>query len=314
MRVFITGGAGFIGSHLADHYVNAGHTVALIDNFSTGSKSNIAHLEGKVTTIDGDIRNIELIDQLTKDSDLVLHMAAALGVNTILESPLESMSTNITGSEVVLNAVAKHNKRIIIASTSEIYGKNPKQPMSETDDRVVGAPQKIRWTYSDAKAIEEAMAFALHQERNLPVTTVRLFNTVGPRQTGRYGMVVPRFVHAALKNEPITIYGDGSQSRVFCHVADAVQAIAAIAHTDSTIGDVYNVGGTGEVTIKQLAKKVIALIGSQSTITDTPYSDAYPTGFEDIQRRVPDTSKIKSAIGWTAGKDLNQIISDIAGV
>ena len=314
MRVFITGGAGFIGSHLADHYVNAGHTVTLLDNFSTGSKSNIAHLEGKVTTIDGDIRNIELIDQLTQDSDLVLHMAAALGVNTILESPLESMSTNIIGSEVVLNAAAKHNKRIVIASTSEIYGKNPKQPLTETDDRVVGAPQKIRWTYSDAKAIEEAMAFALHQEMKLPVTTVRLFNTVGPRQTGRYGMVVPRFVDAALKNEPITIYGDGDQSRVFCHVDDAVQAIAHIAKTESTIGDVYNVGGTGEVTIKQLAEKVIALTGSQSTITYTPYSDAYPAGFEDIQRRVPDTSKIESAIGWTAGKDLNQIISDIAGI
>jgi UDP-glucose 4-epimerase len=312
MRVLITGGAGFIGSHLADHYVNAGHTVTLLDNFSTGSKLNIAHLESKVTTIDGDIRNVELIDQLTKDSDLVLHMAAALGVNTILESPLESISTNIAGSEVVLNAAAKHNKRIIIASTSEIYGKNPKQPLSETDDRVVGAPQKIRWTYSDAKAIEEAMAFALHQEKKLPVTTVRLFNTVGPRQTGRYGMVVPRFVHAAIKNEPITIYGDGTQSRVFCHVADAVQAIAIMAATDSTVGDVYNVGGTGEVTIKQLAEQVLSVTGSKSAITYTPYLDAYPAGFEDIQRRVPDISKVKSAIGWAPTKDLKQIISDIA--
>jgi len=312
MRIFITGGAGFIGSYLADHYVNAGHTVTLLDNFSTGSQSNIAHLEGKVTTIDGDIRNLELIDQLTKDSDLVLHMAAALGVNTILESPLESMSTNITGSEVVLNAAAKHNKRIMIASTSEIYGKNPKQPLSETDDRVVGAPQKIRWTYSDAKAIEEAMAFALHQEKKLPVTTVRLFNTVGPRQTGRYGMVVPRFVYAALKSEPITIYGDGTQSRVFCHVLDAVSAIAAMAASDSTIGDVYNVGGTGEVTIKQLAEQVLSVTGSKSEITYTPYSDAYPAGFEDIQRRVPDISKVKGAIGWSPTKDLKQIISDIA--
>ena len=312
MRVFITGGAGFIGSHLADHYVDAGHEVTILDNFSTGSKINIAHLEGKVTTVDGDIRNIELVQSLTKDADLVLHMAAALGVNTILESPLESMSTNITGSEVVLNAAAKFNKRIIIASTSEIYGKNPKQPLSEIDDRVVGAPQKIRWTYSDAKAIEEAMAFALHQEKNLPVTTVRLFNTVGPRQTGRYGMVVPRFVHAAMKNEPITIYGDGTQSRVFCHVADAVQAIATMAATDSTIGDVYNVGGTGEVTIKQLAEQVVTLTGSSSEITYTPYSDAYPAGFEDIQRRVPDISKVKSAINWTPTKDLEQIISDIA--
>jgi UDP-glucose 4-epimerase len=312
MRVLITGGAGFIGSHLADHYVNAGHTVTLLDNFSTGSKLNIAHLEGKVTTVDGDIRYVDLINQLTKDSDLVLHMAAALGVNTILESPLESMSTNITGSEVVLNAAAKYNKRIIIASTSEIYGKNPKQPLSETDDRVVGAPQKIRWTYSDAKAIEEAMAFALHQEKKLPVTTVRLFNTVGPRQTGRYGMVVPRFVHAAIKNEPITIYGDGTQSRVFCHVADAVQAIAIMAATDSTVGDVFNVGGTGEVTIKQLAEQVLSVTGSKSEITYTPYSDAYPAGFEDIQRRVPDISKVKGAIGWAPTKDLKQIISDIA--
>jgi len=314
MRVFITGGAGFIGSHLADHYVNAGHTVTLLDNFSTGSKTNIAHLDGKVTTVDGDIRNSELVDQLTKDADLVLHMAAALGVNTILESPLESMSINITGSEVVLHAAAKHNKRIIIASTSEIYGKNTKQPLNETDDRVVGAPQKIRWTYSDAKAIEEAMAFALHQEKKLLVTTVRLFNTVGPRQTGRYGMVVPRFVQAALKSEPLTIYGDGTQSRVFCHVADAVTAIVTMAANDATIGDVYNVGGTGEVTIKQLAEQVIKITGSKSEITYTDYSDAYPAGFEDIQRRVPDISKVKSAIGWAPTKDLAQIISDMAGL
>jgi len=311
MRVFITGGAGFIGSHLADHYVNAGHAVTLLDNFSTGSKTNIEHLVGKLTIIDGDIRNIDLINQLTKDADLVVHMAAALGVNTILESPLESMSTNITGSEVVLSAAAKYNKRIIIASTSEIYGKNPKQPLSETDDRVVGTPQKIRWTYSDAKAIEEAMAFTLYQEKMLPVTTVRLFNTVGPRQTGRYGMVVPRFVQSALKNEPITIYGDGTQSRVFCHVADAVQAIATIAVTDSTIGDVFNVGGTGEVSIKKLAEQVIQVTKSKSEVTYTPYSDAYPAGFEDIQRRVPDISKIKSLIGWGPTKDLAQIISDI---
>ena len=314
MRVFITGGAGFIGSHLADHYVAAGHEVTLLDNFSTGSPANIAHLEGTVKIVNGDIRNIELVESLTQDSDLMLHMAAALGVNTILESPLESMSTNITGSEVVLNAAAKFDKRIIIASTSEIYGKNPKQPLSETDDRVVGAPQKIRWTYSDAKAIEEAMAFALHQEKKLAVTTVRLFNTVGPRQTGRYGMVVPRFVQAALKNDPVNIYGDGTQSRVFCHVADAVKAIATIANTSLTIGDVYNVGGTGEVTIKELAEKVIAVTGSKSTITYTPYSDAYPAGFEDIQRRVPDISKIKSAIGWSPANDLHQIISDIAGL
>ena len=314
MRVLITGGAGFIGSHLADHYVAKGDQVTILDNFSTGSKENIAHVEGKVTTVNGDIRNVDLIEKLTKDSDLVLHMAAALGVNTILESPLESMSTNITGSEVVLNAATQFNKRIIIASTSEIYGKNPKQPLSEGDDRVVGAPQKIRWTYSDAKAIEEAMAFALHQEKSLPVTTVRLFNTVGPRQTGRYGMVVPRFVQAALKNKALTIYGDGTQSRVFCHVDDAVKAIATIAGTDATIGEVFNVGGSGEITIKELAEKVIAVTKSQSVITYTPYSDAYPAGFEDIQRRVPDISKVSSAIGWTPTQDLEAIIKDIAGI
>ena len=312
MRVFITGGAGFIGSHLADALVVRGDAVTILDNMSTGSASNIAHLEGTIEIIKGDIRDVATVEKAMANADLVLHMAAALGVNTILESPLESMSTNITGSEVVLNAAAKYKKRIIIASTSEIYGKNLKQPLQETDDRVVGAPQKIRWTYSDAKAIEEAMAFALHQEKKLPVTTVRLFNTVGPRQTGRYGMVVPRFVQAALKNEPITIYGDGTQSRVFCHVQDAVQAMATMAATEATIGDVYNVGGTGEVTIKQLAEQVLAITNSQSAITYTPYSAAYPAGFEDIQRRVPDISKVKAAINWAPTKDLAQIISDIA--
>jgi UDP-glucose 4-epimerase len=314
MRILLTGGAGFIGSQLADHYVAKGDQVTILDNFSTGSQENIAHLAGKATTVDGDIRNVDQVEKLTIDADLVLHMAAALGVNTILESPLESMSTNITGSEVVLNAAAKFNKRIIIASTSEIYGKNPKQPLTETDDRVVGAPQKIRWTYSDAKAIEEAMAFALHKEKKLPVTTVRLFNTVGPRQSGRYGMVVPRFVQAALKNQALTIYGDGTQSRVFCHVDDAVAAIAKMAATDATIGEVFNVGGSGEVSIKALAEKVIATTKSQSVITYTPYSDAYPAGFEDIQRRVPDISKIKQATGWAPTKDLETIIKDIAGI
>jgi UDP-glucose 4-epimerase len=314
MRVLITGGAGFIGSHLADHYVAKGDHVTILDNFSTGAKENIADLSGKITAVEGDIRNVDLVEKLTKEADLVLHMAAALGVNTILESPLESMSTNITGSEVVLNAAAKFNKRIIIASTSEIYGKNPKQPLSESDDRVVGAPQKIRWTYSDAKAIEEAMAAALHTQSKLTVTTVRLFNTVGPRQTGRYGMVVPRFVQAALKNEALTIYGDGAQSRVFCHVDDVVQAVATIAATDATVGEVFNVGGSGEITIKALAEKVISTTKSQSVITYTSYTDAYPAGFEDIQRRVPDISKIKQAIGWAPTKDLETIIKDIAGI
>jgi UDP-glucose 4-epimerase len=279
---------------------------------STGSAANIAHIKDQIEIHQGDIRDVALVEKAMAPADLVLHMAAALGVNTILENPIESVSTNFTGSEVVLNAATKLNKRIIIASTSEIYGKNPKQPLSETDDRVVGAPQKIRWTYSDAKALEEAIAHALFLTKQLKVTTIRLFNTVGPRQTGRYGMVLPRFVQSALKNEPITIYGDGTQSRVFCHVADAVRAILTIAKTDSTIGEVYNVGGVGETTIKQLAEKIIERTKSTSSITYTPYDEAYTAGYEDMQRRVPDITKIKNAIGWSPENTLDSIIYDVA--
>jgi len=312
MRVFVTGGAGFIGSHLCDALLAQGHQVSILDNMSTGSAANIAHIKDQIEIHQGDIRDANLVEKLMAPADLVLHMAAALGVNTILENPIESVSTNFTGSEVVLTAATKLNKRIIIASTSEIYGKNPKQPLSETDDRVVGTPQKIRWTYSDAKALEEAIAHALFLTKQLKVTTVRLFNTVGPRQTGRYGMVVPRFIQAAIKNESITIYGDGTQSRVFCHVQDAVKAILTLAATDSAIGEVYNIGGVGETTIKQLADKIIERTKSSSTITFTAYDDAYPAGYEDMQRRVPDTTKIKSSIGWLPENTLDKIIDDVA--
>ena len=312
MRVLVTGGAGFIGSHLTDALIARGDQVVALDNFSTGSTANIKHITKNFEIIDGDIRNVDLINDTIKDVDLVFHMAAALGVNTILESPLESISTNIAGSEVVLNAAAIHKKRILIASTSEIYGKNPKQPLNETDDRVVGSPQKIRWSYSDAKAIEEAMAFSLNQETGLKVTTARLFNTVGPRQSAHYGMVVPRFVRSALKNEPISIYGDGTQSRVFCHVHDAIEALLALVGTDKTINEVYNVGGTGEITIKELADAVIKETSSQSSIEFIPYEKAYAPGFEDMQRRVPDISKIKQDLNWAPKKNLSQIISDVA--
>ena len=311
MRVFITGGAGFIGSHLCDALIAQGHQVSILDNMSTGSAANIAHIKDQIEIHQGDIRDVALVEKLMAPADLVLHMAAALGVNTILENPIESVSINFTGSEVVLNAATKLDKRLIIASTSEIYGKNTKQPLNEESDRVVGAPQKIRWTYSDAKALEEAVAHALFLTKQLKVTTVRLFNTVGPRQTGRYGMVLPRFVQSALKNEPISIYGDGTQSRVFCHVQDAVKAILTLAATDSAIGQVYNIGGTGETTIKQLAEKIIERTKSTSSITYTPYDQAYPAGFEDMQRRVPDTTKIKNAIGWEPKNSLDVIIDDV---
>ena len=312
MRVLVTGGAGFIGSHLVDALIARGDHVVALDNFSTGSTANIKHITRNLEIIDGDIRNIDLINDTIKDVDLVFHMAAALGVNTILESPLESISTNIAGSEVVLNAAANYQKRILIASTSEIYCKNPKQPLSETDDRVVGSPQKIRWSYSDAKAIEEAMAFSLNQEKGLKVTTSRLFNTVGPRQSAHYGMVVPRFVRSALNNEPLNIYGDGAQSRVFCHVHDAIQALLALVGTDKTINEVYNVGGTGEITIKELADIVIKETKSDSSIEFIPYEKAYAPGFEDMQRRVPDISKIKQELNWAPKRNLSQIIADVA--
>ena len=312
MRAFITGGAGFIGSHLADALIARGDSVTILDNLSTGSKKNIAHLEGKITVFEGDIRDKELVDKLVAESDTVFHMAAALGVKNIMEHTIESIDRNFTGSEVVLNAATKHDKRLLIASTSEIYGKNPNQPLHEESDRVVGAPQKIRWTYSDAKALEEAVAHTLHKTHGLKVTTVRFFNTVGPRQTGQYGMVVPRFVQAALKNEDITIYDDGSQSRVFCHVEDAVRAVLSLLGSDSTIGDYFNVGGVGETTIKGLAQQIIKQTNSQSAIRFIPYSDAYSAGFEDMQRRVPDVTKIYKAVGWSPTHTLDSIIDSVA--
>ena len=312
MHAFITGGAGFIGSHLTDALIARGDSVTILDNLSTGSKENIAHILDKVTFVEGDIRNQELVEQLTKDADVVLHMAAALGVQTIMHQTVESVSTNFTGSEVVMQAALKFDKRLIIASTSEIYGKNPKQPLSETDDRVVGTPQKIRWTYADAKALEEAVAYSLFMTNGLKQTTLRFFNTVGPRQTGRYGMVVPRFVQAALKNEPIPVHGDGTQSRVFCHVEDVLKAVLLVIADDSTIGEVFNVGGVGETTIKQLAEKIIERTNSRSTISYTPYTEAYPPGYEDMQRRVPDTTKLRTHLKWQPAHTLDSIIDDVA--
>ena len=312
MRVFITGGAGFIGSHLCDVLVARGDEVSILDNLSTGSKGNIAHLEGKIRVSQGDIRDQGLVESLVADSELVLHMAAALGVDNILENPIESISTNFYGSEVVLNAALKYDKRILIASTSEIYGKNTKQPLSEIDDRVIGTPQKLRWTYSAAKALEEATAHFLYLTKQLRVTTIRFFNTVGPRQSGKYGMVVPRFVRAAIEDKPLKIFGNGSQSRVFCHVSDSVKAVLVLAGNDKTIGEVFNIGGKGEISILELAKLIIKQTNSKSEINFMDYEDAYAAGFEEMARRVPDISKLTKFTGWQPNLGLETIIDDVS--
>jgi UDP-glucose 4-epimerase len=312
MKVFITGGAGFIGSHLCDALISRGDEVTILDNLSTGSQENISHLKGKIEVNQGDIRDKALVESLMNKSDLVLHMAAALGVDNILENPIESISTNFYGSEVILDAALKYDKRILIASTSEIYGKNTKQPLSETDDRVIGSPQKLRWTYSDAKALEEATAHFLFLTKQLRVTTIRFFNTVGPRQTGKYGMVIPRFVRAAIENKPLKIFGDGSQTRVFCHINDSVKAILALSINDKTVGEVFNIGGRGEISILELAKLIIKQTNSKSEITFTDYEDAYAAGFEEMARRVPDISKLTKFTGWEPKLGLETIISDVS--
>lgn len=312
MRVFITGGAGFIGSHLCDALVARGDEVSILDNLSTGSHENIAHLKGKIEVAQGDIRDKAVVESLVANSDLVLHMAAALGVDNILENPIESISTNFYGSEVVLDAALRHDKRILIASTSEVYGKNTKQPLSETDDRVIGTPQKLRWTYSDAKALEEATAHFLFITKQLKVTTIRFFNTVGPRQSGKYGMVIPRFVRAAIDNKPLQIFGDGSQTRVFCHVSDSVNAVLALSFNNETVGEVFNIGGKGEISILDLARLIIKQTNSKSEITFTPYEDAYAVGFEETARRVPDISKLTKFTGWEPKLGLDAIIDDVS--
>ena len=312
MKVLITGGAGFIGSHLTERFSSLGDEVTILDNFSTGAENTLKQIGFRGNLIEGDIRNHSLVDKLIEETELVLHMAAALGVSNIMNSTLESISTNILGSEVVLLSAAKHNKRIFIASSSEIYGKNPKQPLKEEDDRVIGSPQNFRWTYSDSKAIEESIARVLYLEKELPVTTLRFFNTIGPRQSAKYGMVVPRFVEAALNGAEIKVYGDGSQTRVFCHVYDAVEGLISLLKTKSSIGEVYNVGGIGEISILSLAKKVIEVTGSKSKIITLPYTDVYPNGYDDMQRRVPDNSKLKNLTGWQANIGLEEAILDIA--
>jgi len=312
VKYLITGGAGFIGSHLAEKLIARGDQVVVFDNLSTGSVSNLSGIKDKIKFEQGNILDKVVIDKLVSKSDCVVHLAAALGVFNIVNKSLESLKTNIQGSEVVLEACDKYRKPVLIASTSEIYGKNDKVPLNEEDDRIIGHPLKSRWSYSEAKAVDESLAYFYYLENKLPIRIVRFFNTVGPRQVGHYGMVVPRFVSAALKNEPLFVYGSGNQIRCFCHVDDAVRALLLVIDSEKAVCKVFNVGNNQQISIMELANKVIELTGSSSAIEKIPYEKAYPEGFEDMQRRVPDISKIKQVLGWTPEINLDQTIKDIA--
>jgi len=308
MKYLITGGAGFIGSHLSEALIKRGDSVTVIDNLSTGKNT----LNSSIEFIEGSIFDRPLMDKSISQSDYVLHLAAAVGVFNIVNKPLESLMTNIKGTEIILELCDKYKKPILITSTSEVYGKNNEVPLSESSDRVLGSPLLSRWSYSEAKAVDESMAYFYYQEKGLPVRLVRLFNTVGPRQVGHYGMVVPRFVSAAIKNEPLSVYGSGDQIRCFCHVSDAVRALLLVMDSDKAVGEVFNVGNNQQISIMELAKKVIEVTGSKSIIEKIAYEKAYPQGFEDMQRRVPDISKIKQVLGWSPEINLDQIIKDIA--
>ena len=312
MRYLITGGAGFIGSHLTETLVNRGDQVVVLDNFFTSSMDNLKQVKDKINLVEGNILDKRLVAKLVSESDYIVHLAAALGVFNIVNKPLESLKTNLQGSEIVLEAADKFKKPVLIASTSEVYGKNDKVPLNEEDDRIIGHPLKSRWSYSEAKAVDESLAYFYYLENKLPIRIVRFFNTVGPRQVGNYGMVVPRFVSAALKNQLLQVYGNGDQIRCFCHVDDAVRALLLVMDSDKAVGTVFNIGNNQQISILELAKKIIEITGSKSEIVKLPYSEAYPEGFEDMQRRVPDISKIKDALGWTPQIGLDQIIKDIA--
>lgn len=312
MKYLITGGAGFIGSHLAENLIARGDNVVILDNFSTGSSRNLSNIESKIDVKRVDILNQKKVDKYVRNTDFVVHLAAALGVFNIVSKPLESLKINLQGTEILLESASKYNKPFLLASTSEIYGKNTKVPLNEEDDRIVGHPLRSRWSYSEAKAVDESLAFFYFQEKSLPARIVRFFNTVGPRQVGHYGMVLPRFVGAALRNEPLVVYGSGNQVRCFCHVNDAVRALMLVIDSPKASGQVYNVGNDEQISIMALAKRVIEITGSRSVINQIDYNEAYPSGFEDIQIRVPDISKIKSSLGWQPKINLDQIIKDVA--
>jgi UDP-glucose 4-epimerase len=314
MQILVTGGAGFIGSHLCERLLAEGHDVKAIDNFSTGRASNVHHLlsNKRFELIEGSILDSKTLFPLVHATDYVFHLAAAVGVFNIVNNPLASLLTNIRGTENVLEAANSNKVPVFLTSSSEVYGKNVSDSLKESDDRILGSPVTLRWSYSEAKAIDESLAYAYFIEKQLETRIVRFFNTVGPRQLGAYGMVVPRFVKSALANEPITIYGDGNQTRCFAHVYDVIDAIISVAFSNNSIGKVVNIGNDFEISINELAQKIIAQTNSESEIVYIPYSEAYGDGFEDMERRVPNIDLINQLVGWKPQRNLSTIVTDIA--
>jgi UDP-glucose 4-epimerase len=311
LRYLVTGGSGFIGSHLVDALVGRGDRVTVLDNLATGRLRNLEQSHEIARFVHGSVLDPLLVDELVAEADIVIHLAAAVGVDLVVERPLRSLIINIRGSETVLEAAHRYRRKVLLASTSEIYGKNMYGPFKEEDDRVLGSNKVSRWAYSTSKAVDEVLAFAYYRERGLPTVVVRLFNTAGPRQTGAYGMVLPRFVEKALAGEPLSVFGDGRQTRCFCHVTDVVEALLGLLEEPSAEGDVFNVGSMEEVTILELAEAVIRATNSHSTVQLVPYDQAYEEGFEDMRRRIPDVSKIRALTGWQPTRNLADIIADV---
>jgi UDP-glucose 4-epimerase len=313
VRMLITGGAGFIGSYLSEAYIQRGEEVWVIDDLSTGSLENITQLlhHPRFHFVNDTILNREILLELTGTCDVIVHLAAAVGVRLIIEEPLKSIHTNVVGTELVLEMANKFRKKIFIASTSEVYGRNSKVPLHEDDQRIYGSTVLARWSYAATKAMDEFLALAYYRTKQLPVIIARLFNTVGPRQTGRYGMVIPRFVGQALRNDPITVYGDGSQTRTFTYVGDVVQGIMALIDEPGAVGEIFNIGGEEEITIETLALKVKTITGSSSRIEHIPYSEAYQEGFEDMERRVPDITRIQRLVGYRNTRDIDTILAKV---
>ena len=314
MKILITGGAGFVGSHLADKLINEGHEITVIDDLSTGRYSNVEHLEGEKNfrLIIDTVLNEKLMEELIRDTDRVFHMASAVGVRLIMERPVKTIETIFRGTDVVLTFCSRYRKRVLVPSTSEVYGKGASVPFREDDDLLTGSTDKHRWAYACAKTLDEFLALAHYKETRLQVVVVRLFNTVGPRQTGQYGMVVPNFIKSAINNEPLTVHGDGTQSRCFGHVLDIVEGLTKAIESPECFGQVINFGNDEEVSIKGLAEKAIAMTGSSSEIRYIPYTEAYGEGFEDMQRRVPSLEKAKRLVGYQPTRTLEDIINDVA--